>query len=150
MEPPNIWNQSSIFNIIASYPFRCKIDHSVGYYNIRIHTPHAKHTGVVTPYGSYRTRVMQKGDCYTLATFQKIMNNLFRDEFGIYVYVYIDDISIFSKKYKQHLADVRTLLQRLKDHKFYASGDQSQFLPDVLSVRGYIMTKQASPLYLRR
>jgi len=43
---------------------------------------------------------MQEGACNALATFQNIMNNLFKHELGISVYIYIDDIFIFSKTYK--------------------------------------------------
>lgn len=148
-EPPNIPDQSSIINTIDRYPFRSKIDLTDGCHNIRIHPAHEKHTAFVTPYGTYGTRVRQEGDCNATATFQKIMNNLFRDELGIYVYVHIDDIFIFSNTYKQHLAHVRTVLLRLKDHQFYASSDESQFLPDVLSVLEYIITKRSSSHYLK-
>ena len=102
MEPPNIPDQSTIINTIARYPCRSNVDLSDMYHNIRIHAPHKKHTACVTPYRTYRTRVMQPGDCNATATFQTIMNNLFRDELGICVYVYIDDIFIFSKTYKDH------------------------------------------------
>ena len=54
---------------------------------------------------------------------------------------------MFSKTYKEHLAHSRTVLQRLKDHKFYASKDKSQFLSDVLCVLGHVITKRGiSPL----
>ena len=75
------------------------------------------------------------------------MNNLFTDELGVYVHVYIDDIFIFSETYKAHLVHVRTMLQRLKDHKFYASKDKSQFLPDGLYVLEHVIIKRGiSPL----
>lgn len=43
---------------------------------------------------------MQLGDYNVTATIQGIMHNLFRDELGLYVYVYINDIFIGSKTYK--------------------------------------------------
>ena len=93
---------------------------------------------------------MQQGDCNAPATILEIMNNLVRDELAIQVHVIIDDIFIFSKTEKEHLSYVRTVLQRLNDHKFYVFRHKSQFLPDVLSILAYMITKQVSPPYLRR
>ena len=70
------------------------------------------------------------------------MNKLFRDALGVYVYVYIDDIFIFSTTCKEHLVHVITLVHRLKAHKFYAYKDKLQFLPAVLSVLGHVLTKR--------
>lgn len=93
---------------------------------------------------------MQQGDCNSPDTIQKTINNLVRDELGIYVHDIIYDMFIFSKTKKQHVLHVRTVLPMLKDHKFYASSDKSEFLADVLSVLAYITTKEVSPPYLRR
>jgi len=121
LQPALIPSQSLIRNAVATHPFRSKIDISDGYHTIRVHPPHEKYTAFSTPYGTYRTRVMQQGDCNAPTTFQNIMKNLFKHELGISVYIYIDDIFIFSKTYKEHLHYVRTVLQRLKEKKFYAN-----------------------------
>jgi hypothetical protein len=69
------------------------------------------------------------------------MNNLFKDELGVSVYVYIDDIFIFSKTYKEHLAHIRNVLKKLRDNQFIASRSKSQFLPESLSILGHVITK---------
>jgi len=75
---------------------------------------------------------MQQGDCNASATFQNIMNNLFKPELGISIYIYIDDIFIFSKTYKEHLHHMRTVLQSLRENKFYPNKEKSPFMPGVL------------------
>jgi len=110
LQPALIPSQSLIRNAVATHPFRSKIDMSDGYHTIRVHPPHEKYTAFSTPFVSYRTRVMQQGDCNAPGTFQKIMNNPFKHELGISVYIYIDDIFIFSKTYKKHLYHIRTVL----------------------------------------
>lgn len=84
---------------------------------------------------------MQQRDCNATPTFWKIIINIFKHELGIYVHVYIDEIFIFSKAYKKHLAHVRTMLLRLNDHKFCTLRDHSQFHPAVLSVLGHTITE---------
>ena len=100
MEPPHIPDQSRIINTIARNSFRSKCKLSDGYNNIGIHAPHATHSACVNTYNTYCTSVMQQLDCNATGTSQKIMNNVIRDELGIYVYIYIDHIFIFSKSYK--------------------------------------------------
>jgi len=99
LQPALIPSQSLIRNAVATHPFRSKIDITDGYHTIRVHSPHEKYTAFSTPYATYRTRVMQQGDCSAPATFQNIMNNLCKHELGISVYIYIDNIFIFSKTY---------------------------------------------------
>ena len=68
------------------------------------------------------------------------MNNLFKHELEISIYIYIEDIFIFSKTYEEHLHYVRTVLQRLRENKFYAHKEKSQFMPGVLQYLDYVIT----------
>jgi len=147
LQPALIPSQSLIRNAVATHHFRSKIDISDGYHPIRVHPPHEKYTGFSTPFGTYRTRVIQQGDYNAPATFQNIMNNLFKHELGISIYIYIDDIFIFSKTYKEHLHHVRTVLQRLRENKFYTNNQKSQFMPGVLQCLGHVITQRGiSPI----
>jgi len=112
-DPPNISDQSNIINAVANAKFRSKIDLSDGYHNLHIIPEHEKHTAFETPFGVYRTRVMHQGNKNAPSTFQNAMNTLFQDELRIFVYIYIDDIIIFSKTYKEHVNHVRHGLQKL-------------------------------------
>jgi len=115
-DPPNIPDQSNIINTVANPKYHSKIDLSDGYHNLRIIPEHEKHTAFKTPFGVYRTRVMQQGDKNAPSTFQNAMNTLFQDDLGIFVYIYMDDIFIFSKTYKEHINHVRYVLQKLQDN----------------------------------
>ena len=46
---------------------------------------------------------MQQGDCNAPATFMKVMNWIFAEQLGTDVYVYFDDILLFSKTKKEHI-----------------------------------------------
>jgi len=124
-DPPNTPDQSNIINAVAKAKCHSKIDLSDGYHNLCIIPEHEKHTAFKTPFGVYRTRVMQQGDKNASSTFQNAMNTLFQDELGIFVYIYIDDIFIFSKTYKEHINHIRCVLQKLQDNQFYADRKKS-------------------------
>jgi hypothetical protein len=51
------------------------------------------------------------------ATFQQMINEVLRDFLDVKVVVYLDDIMVFSKTRKQHVEDVKAVLQRLREHK---------------------------------
>jgi len=141
-DPPNIPDQSNIINAVANAKCHSKIDLSNRYHNLCIIPEHKKHTTFNTPFGVYRTRVMQQGDKNTPSTFQNAMNTLFQDELGIFVYIYIDDIFIVNKTYKEHVNHVRHVLKQLRDNQFYANRKKSQFLPEELSILEYMITRR--------
>jgi len=85
---------------------------------------------------------MRQGDKNAPSTFQNAINTLFQDELGIFVYIYIDDIFIFSKTYKEHVNHVRRVLQKLRDNQFFADRKKSQFLPKELSILGHVITRR--------
>jgi len=66
------------------------------------------------------------------------MKNLFKHELGIRIYIYMNGIFILSKKYKEHLHHVRTVLQRLRENMFYANKEKSQFIPAMLQCIGHM------------
>jgi len=141
-DPPNIPGQSNIINAVANAKFHSEIDLSDGYHNLRIIREHEKHTAFKTPFGVYRTRVMQQGDKHAPSTFQNAMNTLFQDELGIFVYIYIDDIFILSKTYKEHVNHVKYVLKKLQDNQFFANRKKSQFLPEELSILRHVITRR--------
>jgi len=140
--PPNIPDQYNIINAVANTKFRSKIDLTDRYHNLRIIPEYEKHTAFKTPFGVYRTRVMQQGDKNAPSTFQNAMNTLFQDELGVFVYIYIDDIFIFSKTYKEHVNHIRHVLKKLRDNQFYADRKKSQFLPGELSILRHAITRR--------
>ena len=68
-----------IINAVAKSKYRSKIDLTDGYHNVRIETDSEKYTSFNTLFGTYRTRVMQQGDCNVPATFMKLINYIFSD-----------------------------------------------------------------------
>jgi len=141
-DPPNVHDQSNIINAVANAKFHSKIDLSDGYYNLCIIPEHEKHIAFKTPFGVYRTRVMQQGDKNAPWTFQNAMNTLFQDRLGVFVYIYINDIFIFSKTYKEHVNYVRHVLKKLQDNQFYTDRKKSQFLPEELRILGHAITRR--------
>jgi hypothetical protein len=63
-----------------------------------------------------------------LATFQTIMNTLFRDLITEgHVVIYMDDILIFTKTLEEHHRVVTQVLQRLRKNKLFAKPEKCSF-----------------------
>ena len=132
----------SIMNTVARHPYRSKIDLTDGYHNVRIEPESEEFTSSYTPFRTFRTRVKQQGDCNAPATFMKLMNWIFVEQIGRDVYVYLDDILIFSKPKEEHIASLKTVCKKLRQHKLFGNRSKTMTLPDALSIQGHTITSQ--------
>ena len=55
------------------------------------------------------------------------MNDIFKDMLYNGLAIYIDDLIIYTKTYKEYVALLRKVLQRLVDNKFWLKESKCQF-----------------------
>ena len=53
---------------------------------------------------------MQISDCNAGATYQSLMNHIFASYIGIFMYVYLDDIVIYSEMPEEHVRHVKLVI----------------------------------------
>ena len=53
--------------------------------------------------GAWQVKVMLQGDCNAPATMMRIMNMIFSDYLGDFIWIYLDDIVIFSNTKHEHI-----------------------------------------------
>ena len=132
----------NILNTITKNLYKSKIDLTDGYHNVRIHPDDEIYTSFNTPFGTYRTRVMQQGDCNAPATFMKLMNYIFHDIIGKNIYVYLDDILIFDKTLEEHRKTINKVCKRLQQQELYVNKSKTMILPKKLALLGHIISEQ--------
>ena len=98
-------------NISGSTIFS-SIDLFKSYHQIHIHPDHIAKTAICTPAGNWKFLKMSMGLTNAGQTFQRFMNSLFQDL--SFVFVYIDDILIFSSSIEEHRAHLRQVFERLQ------------------------------------
>lgn len=118
-----------------------KIDLRSGYHQIRIKKEDIPKTAFRTRYGLYEFTVLPFGLTNAPATFQALMNDIFREHLGRFIVVYLDDILIFSTTLQEHKEHVRKALSILKDNELYAKASKCSFFQESVEFLGHIVDK---------
>src|SRR4051812_43772279 len=93
----------------------------------------------VSPKGHYHYNRMPFGLCNAPATFQRTMNRIFGDMIGKTVHVYIDDITVYTKTFKEHMEVLEEVLFRIKSHGMSVKPKKCTFAARELHLLGYII-----------
>jgi hypothetical protein len=104
-------------------------------------TGHEHKTAFVTKYGQWEYLVMPFGLSNAPPQFQTMMNDLFRDNIGHYVLVYLDDIVIYSKDLESHKVHVREVLQTLQDNGLYCKAEKCRFYQEKITYLGFVISR---------
>ena len=116
-----------------------KIDLKNGYNLIRIAKGHEWKTAFRTRYGHYEYLVMPFGLCNALATFQAMMNHIFRDLLDQRVIYDIDDILIYASTVEEYDRLVTEVLTRLKEANLVANAAKCVWGVSEVEFLGYIV-----------
>lgn len=114
-----------------------RIDLRGAYNLVRVAENEEWKTAFRTRYGHFEYMVMPFGLTNAPATFQCLMNDIFRDCLDIYVIAYLDDILVFSKTKDEHVTHVKSVLQRLRNHSLFAKAEKCEFHQTSVKFLGY-------------
>jgi hypothetical protein len=76
------------------------------------------------------------------ASFQRFMNDVFKDLLDVCVVVYLDDILIFSENPVEHEKHVREVLRRLRAHSLFAKLEKCEFNVDTTNFLGFVISPE--------
>ena len=79
------------------------LDLASRYWQIQIHPKDREKIAFTTKFGTYEFNVMPFGLCNAPATFQRLMDRIYKDIAWKFVVVYLDDTNIFSRTFKDHI-----------------------------------------------
>ncbi|MCO5558561.1 hypothetical protein L7F22_012146 [Adiantum nelumboides] len=117
-----------------------KIDLRSGYYQIRIKESDIPKTAFNTRYGHCEFTVMSFGLTNAPASFNRLMQDIFKPYLDDFVLVFFDDILIYSKDEADHEGHVRKVLEILRQHQLYAKESKCTFCSLQVSYLGFIIS----------
>ena len=126
--------QNTILNTVARARFPSKIDLTDAYFQTRVHPDDMKYNTIKTPFGGLTTQVMMQGDLNAPGTFVRSMEDLFHHELSKNIWVYIDDIFVFSNTFEDHVKDVTHACNKLQNAGYYANQKKSVFFAPKLNI----------------
>ena len=124
-------------NISGSTIFS-SIDLFKSYHQIHIHPEHIAKTAIRTPAGNWEFLKMSMGLTNAGQTFQRFMNSLLQDL--SFVFVYIDDILIFSSSIEEHRAHLRQVFERQQRNGLIINAAKCLFGQNRLRFLGHIVS----------
>ncbi|GIL68945.1 hypothetical protein Vafri_22205, partial [Volvox africanus] len=122
------------------------IDLQQGYNQIHIEASDIPKTAFRTPFGHFEYTVLSFGLTNAPATFQAVMDRMFRPYIDRFVVCYLDDILVYSKTREEHLEHLKLVLEVLRREQMFAkrakcfwAQPQVEYLGHIVSATGVKM-----------
>lgn len=130
---------NTAFELLQGARIFTKLDLRNAYHLVRIREGDEWKTAFNTPTGHWEYLVLPLGLTNAPAVFQNLVNDVLRDMINKFVFVYLDDILIFSKSQEDHVLHVRRVLKRLLENRLFVKAEKCEFSVSTTSFLGYII-----------
>ena len=117
------------------------LDLASGYHQIRVNEADREKTAFITPMGLYEYGRMPFGLCGAPATFQRLMQRCIGDLTYQMLFVYLDDICIYSKTFEEHLAHLDLVFTKLKQHNLKLKPSKCHLFCKEINYLGHVLSE---------
>ncbi len=131
---------SSAFELLQGAQVFTKLDLRNAYHLVCNREGDEWKTAFNTPSGHYEYLVLSFGLSNAPAVFHGLINSILGDMINQFVFVYLDDILIFSPSLQVHIQHVRRVLQCLLENKLFVKAEKCEFHAESVTFLGHIIS----------
>ena len=118
------------------------LDARAGYHQISLHLSDQEKTVFITPRGVYCYTIMPFGPKNAGATYQRLMNQMFKRQIGDTMKVYIVDMIVKSRREDDHLKDLEDTFSTLREYMLKLNASKCVFGVGSGKFLGYLVSQQ--------
>ena len=111
-----------------------------GYHQIPLALDDQEKTAFVTSIGNYHYKVMPFRLKNARSTYQRMMTRMFKSLLGKNIEIYIDNMVVKRKMVSEHLGDLRTIFEILRNYKLRLNASKCSFGVGSGKFLGYMVT----------
>uniref|UniRef100_A0A0N5C2Q3 RNA-directed DNA polymerase n=1 Tax=Strongyloides papillosus TaxID=174720 RepID=A0A0N5C2Q3_STREA len=141
IEVPSIPLIEDIIKTVSQYKYFSAFDVASGFHQIPLEAESRFLTAFNSPWGVYKFNTTPMGLSGSPGTFQRVMDNIFRD-MKDQLLIYIDDIIIFSNNENEHIKTMNEFLHRIVHSGLKLRLDKSKFGVDELTYLGFRISQR--------
>lgn len=125
---------------LGNAKFFSTIDLESGFHQISIKESDREKTAFSVNHAKYHFKRMPFGLKNAPSIFQRCVNDILHDFIGLFAYVYIDDVLIFSNTEEEHMTHISLVTKALYDAHMKISDEKSHFFKQKIEFLGHIIT----------
>jgi len=133
-------NVKSLSGLLYGKKIFSKLDLVKAFYHIPVAKDDIEKTAIITPFGLYEFLCMPFGLRNAAQSFQRYMHSVLRNL--NFVFVYIDDILIFSENEEEHQKHLEMVFQRLADNQLHLSVEKCVFCVSEIDFLGFNISSE--------
>jgi hypothetical protein len=130
-----------ILQLVSGFELFSLLDRFLGYNQVLVEEPDRLKTMFWTKWGTYAYRRMSFGPMKAGATFQRVMDITFKKLIGQSVVVYLDDVTVYSKKREEHPKHLKQIFERCKKYGISLNPKKTMFVVSEGILLGHVIYK---------
>lgn len=130
-----------IYDQLHGMKYYSKLDLLKGFYQVKMSKSCRDKTAFSSGYKHLRFVRMPLGLRSATHTFNRLMHIALEDLIGTILYIFLDDIFVFSKTIEEHIERLQTLFTTLRKHNLKLSPSKCELLQTKLSFLGFVVSE---------